>query len=979
MKLWSFVFVLAAFFVVGLGGVLAVAVTDVTYNLTLTTNNSNNQGMVFIPNRDVYFLAATYGPNTASTTSNLINGSSGLVIATVSINTTTKIANYSATTPRLFGGQKYIIVAQASGVTNFNYNNTAAATAYTGGKGNRTNVYWNSSYECASSFCNGSADTGTVRAVLNIYTDTDTPVTELRIIATSAYDSSNINTFNATITGTGDFVSLLDKSGNGNNLTNNGATYNTTDNSYYFFGTTTTNRLTRTAGFSELSRMNNFTVSMTLNIENGAGVNINSVINSTDLFGMSYSAGTIRAGVYNGTGYSAFRSIPVIYNSTVNVIAVYKDFSMYIYFQGNSTGNGSLTPGLGTTSGFAIGNKTGGSSTPFQGKIYNTLIWNRSLSAAEVATVYANGTVSDGLVAWYDFDDYGTVTLSTTNGTINSGFTANNTQPANITVEATNYFSSSINGFNSSLFSSSLSQAVVGFTASEVITNSSVTDFTVSVPGKSNTSTSPVLYLDAGTYNVTFNKTGWFNITQTVTVSALTSSTVNIDNVYRYVLNITAVREVLLTREYVFSVTARSGNYSYNITLNTTTGNISIPWTNDTNLNITFENSVNLSRTTLLWNTSNYTSLPATVSIQITSLLTNSLYITFRDETTGALITGTTITMYVTGAAISYNYSTTTGYINSTMIYPQNYTIEYGGTGYDSRQFNIELSNQTYQNLVLYLINSTDGTLVLVSVVDTASEKVADATIYLNKKNLSGTNYYTVEMCTTDANGECLLNPVLYTTTYNILVGYEGSTRYESGDTKISQTSLLFVIVRGEEVLDNYFEIANVEATLTTEKLLNDTIANWSATYTNPGLSGQAIMLEINGITQGERTQLYAVNGTGVSGSLSYSQAITTAYDELEARLFYIDAAGNYILLKSSSVITGSFEQRMGSLGLFLFGFFFVGVIAFATITTGLTAFLFSVPAVFTVLQVVGIGALGWSTIGMLWVFTFIIWGVVKK
>lgn len=43
------------------------------------------------------------------------------------------------------------------------------------------------------------------------------------------------------------------------------------------------------------------------------------------------------------------------------------------------------------------------SSNSFYGEVSDVRLWNRSLNASEIATVYANGTVSKGLVAWYPF------------------------------------------------------------------------------------------------------------------------------------------------------------------------------------------------------------------------------------------------------------------------------------------------------------------------------------------------------------------------------------------------------------------------------------------------------------------------------------------------------------------------------------------------------------------------------------------------
>lgn len=476
-------------------------------------------------------------------------------------------------------------------------------------------------------------------------------------------------------------------------------------------------------------------------------------------------------------------------------------------------------------------------------------------------------------------------------------------------------------------------------------------------------------------YNATFSADGYF--TQILSGTYADTSNLVTLSINRW----TAVRAVAFNGTSIsnFSLSwADNNNYSNYGTTSTTNGVAYVPVFNSTfeiNISDAKEGSTNYARTGV-----NVTGIPYNASYNFTLYISNSFFVTFRDEITGVVINTTTVSAFFTGVLISYNYTTTTGYLNATLLNPQNYTITYGATGYDSREFEVELSNQTSQSLNLYLLNSTTGDLVLVTVVDTASSKVEGAVIYLNKKNLSGTNYYTVETCTTDANGECLINPQLYTTTYNILVNYEGNTAYESGDTRISSTELLFVINRGENALEQYFEIANIEADLTATKNTNDTAVEFTATYTNPSLAGNGFVLTVSGVnTGGVKTTLYNNTGVGVSGTLTYNASITGAYDEIQATLYYVDSNGVYVLLDDISIVTGSFQERMGLLGLYLFGFLFVGIIAFSAMKLGIIAFIISIPATFTVLNIVGIGSLGWGTVGLLWVMAAVIWGITKK
>ncbi len=677
-------------------------------------------------------------------------------------------------------------------------------------------------------------------------------------------------------------------------------------------------------------------------------------------------SGTLALFGFNGVGTNVFETGITGYNGTFNTTG----FNMYCYdgvgsycdtYTANNTvinSNGTawvmITSILDNASGrtlfylnnglianltgtvrsqrgnFTLGSATSGMSgaDSINATFDQLKIWNRALNLSEINSTYNAG-------------------LGCTTSQLQNSDCLTNT-----TITASNrYNSTTILSFNATV------------TWNGTTTNYTTTTGTIIIPGLFNSTLPANVTITANQYfsNTTLNNTA-------PTLSALLTPW----TIVRAVSIPTSSAVTTFTLNYT-----NNANSSESGVTTTTNGVIWIPLFNAT-YTVRIYDASN-SSTSFASDEATLTASPYLHSYNYSLYLTNSFFIRFVNEETGLVINTTTVTAYFSGSAASYNYTTTTGYLNATVLNPQNYTITYLATGYDQREYYIELSNQTYQTLTLYLSNSSGSSLVLVSVVDTASAKVEDAIIYLNRKNLSGTNYYTVETCVTDANGECLINPTLYTVTYNILVSYEGTTRYESGDTKISQTSLLFVINRGEQTLESYYEIANIEATLTTTKAVNDTVAVWSATYTNPGLTGQAFMLQINGITEGVRTQLYAINGTGASGTLTYNTTITTAYDELEARLYYIDAEGEYVLLQSSSIVTGSFEQRMGRLGLFLFGFLFVGVIAFATMGTGITAFIFSIPLVFTVMNMVGIGALGWGTIAVMWVMAGIVWGLIKK
>ena len=420
---------------------------------------------------------------------------------------------------------------------------------------------------------------------------------------------------------------------------------------------------------------------------------------------------------------------------------------------------------------------------------------NTSLSALVNLTasdLYDNSTISNFSVSI----DGGVSNYTTTNGVVTLQTIArNDTSTHNFTYTFTNYYNTTATNINvsSGFINTTAYQAIASFNASEIISILGINGFTVTAPLQSNTNTTPTLYLKAGTYNITFNLTGWYNLTNQFTIPDLTNTTYNFNNTYRYILNITAKNNITGLAENNFTAIITSGLYNYTTTYNTTNGSVIVPWTNDTNINITLVNASTLATTNILWNTSNYTATPTVVNISIQSVTTNSINILFLDETNQSKV-NQVITAYINSAVYATNFTTSNSSQFVSFITPSTYSIVYGAPGYNQRTYVTTVTNQTTQNLVLYLRPSTASTVVLMYVTS-QSVKVPGAIVNAYVKNLSGTNTYLVDQCTTDINGQCLMSLDVSTSTtesntsYNFVVVYNNVTVGTSGYTKVSNTA----------------------------------------------------------------------------------------------------------------------------------------------------------------------------------------------
>lgn len=565
--------------------------------------------------------------------------------------------------------------------------------------------------------------------------------------------------------------------------------------------------------------------------------------------------------LYDSGADFAINSSTVISNNTyTHMVFTYNNSSgnMLLYQNGAVVGNvtKAITRTNATSAQAAyLGSRSG---SGLVGLIDEVGIWNKTLAIAEVAVLYNSGagcayngfststTTCDATnfftVTLKDYYDNTSITTfngtvngtfyNTTNGTIVTSINSSSTGLVNITVNAATYISRSYENYNvSTALEATIFQAVAQFNATEIISGLNVANFTVNTTNQSNSTASyPYLYLKAGTYTVTFSKSGWYNKTQTFTVGSLTNYTYNFTDVYAYLLNVSAINNATGSAVTNFTVNITSGLYSYNNITVTTNGSALVPWTNDTNLNISLYDSPTIASTSILWNTSNYTSLPVTVNITISGVTYNSITFYFYNEINGTLMSGVNVTAYVTGSLQSTSFTTTNGTQFISLLVPSSYSVTYSATGYNQRIYTVYVTNQSTQTIVLYLRPSNVSTSVLMYVLDQTLNKVVGAQVNVNVMNLTGTNSYLVEMCTTDGNGQCIISADVSTssyhsnTSYTFTVLYNNVTVGTSTNTQIASTanaacnSLLpcvqLLVSLSSAPLENFFLVPGLQASV---------------------------------------------------------------------------------------------------------------------------------------------------------------------
>lgn len=299
-----------------------------------------------------------------------------------------------------------------------------------------------------------------------------------------------------------------------------------------------------------------------------------------------------------------------------------------------------------------------------------------------------------------------------------------------------------------------------------------------------------------------------------------------------------------------------------------------------------------------------------------------SLYLRFYDELNGSLVNYASVTAYLTGSTYSTSVTTSNGTAEIIAIPFDNYTITYSGSGYTQRLYNLNFT-QT-QTLNLYLMNDSSDTIILATVFDTVGRRVDGAIIDMLKKNLSGTNYYSVETCRTNALGQCLLHVDLYDTTYQFVIYYLGEDVFNSNDTQVSQTAISFTIVTEGTGLSSFYDISYFVGNLSYANAT--TTFSYSYTDTMSAFSQVCLRTVVrSGATNNQYTNVCSSNTSGIL-SLSLNSSIG---DEWTAQAYGVLSDGTEYQLDALSIVVDDFLAAFGREGLYLFGFFLLGAVMF--------------------------------------------------
>lgn len=815
----------------------------------------------------------------------------------------------------------YINGVEQTGSTNMLPSSAVFGRTYIGQRGN--SQYWLNGSLDSLTFFNRSLSSSEVLALYN-----GQHVNTSGLVAYYPFDTITNSTLEP-------FSNLSDKSGNGNTLTNNGATWvgdSVTGEGYYSFNGVA-NPLNRTLGLNVSTQGYTFVYRMlpqstATNVQLWNGVA--GASNAQTQFFTYSNGGTLYFRAGNGTTFST-ANFAITNNTPVHVAGTFNGTTLSFYKDGTLANTATaVLPLYSSAQTFAIGSE-GGFGNKFVGEIYETLVYNRSLNATEISALYNNQTILSGLVAYYDFDN----------------------QPSqyNLTFNATNYFGDTVaNHPITSDATDALHQVRAAFYANEYVTGNQLTGASFFISDGTYTTTvgeSVVANLKAGSYNVTASKSGYYSKTQQFTFTPLQTVVEYVDDMYNAQVNITAKNIQTNAAITNFTVNFSSNNYAHTGSIATTNGTVIFPA-----LNGTYTVDIDASGYALVSDQSITVAGGATqTNVSFSIYTTNSVLFMFYNEATGALINTTPVYLDLIGELLSYNYTTSNGTIYADLLSPQTYAARYAATNYTTRYSYVSITDRTTQNQTVYLLPTSSGaTNITVTVLDSAGFALADALVKVLKYSSVENQYELILQQLSNFEGQIVFDGLIGSEFYKFIVEYPvGDVALETDPTYLYSEDITLVVPTEPSATQGWFNYLGVETSLE----FNPATNNFRFTYS-----------DTNSVLEQACMYVYTVNASLISTlynqscSSSASGTLLLPVDNATTMTYtaktYLTIDGTEYFNRKLSV---SFEEpsAFNTLGLLIAALLTVGIVFLFVQTKEPAIVVLIVPLAITFTNVVGI------------------------
>lgn len=615
------------------------------------------------------------------------------------------------------------------------------------------------------------------------------------------------------------------------------------------------------------------------------------------------------------------------------------------------------------TKGVRIGKRAGAGSGGMTGRFYSVQMYNKTLSAAEVSTLYEDTyypwqrTYHSGITTTYNVSYptsiEGPMNLSTLHDhhwnvsnlvqvkqyTSNFSFISNTTAYPQMLV--TNRWNTSLlyrvnaslngtiyrttNGTlyfplvnytslielrvadhlrlnvsvdlheNQVITNSSVYQSITDLTAVQKVSSSTLSTWNFTSPYGSDSASGGILriYPNIGAFTIGFTAAGagYWPQSQSVTFGNVSSYQFNVT---RNKLNITA-QDLAGNpiNSFSINITRLSEDYIHSEINVTTDGTAAFDILNGTYTISIYDSDYALASDTLTINTSEFI-------YNFTLLTTNTFNITFYDEVTKQILDSGNTSFEIISDTFANNYTTTNGTLQISLLTPETYTLRYSNDqGYPERFNWFNLTNGSFNNIDLYLLQASSITNVTVFVFDENNQEVEGAQVRSLRYHIGSNSYILQEIVHTDFEGKNTMKIDLFTEYYKFLVYYGNELKLTTSPSYVTDTELTFSIVLASPVGERFETYNDLDYSLSFNNLTN----NFVYTFSDPSAMASRGCLYVYVLGTTSNTLHNSSCSLGSTGSivLGITQVNGTVY-----------RADGYITVNGDDEYMGSLTQEFG-------------------------------------------------------------------
>ena len=300
----------------------------------------------------------------------------------------------------------------------------------------------------------------------------------------------------------------------------------------------------------------------------------------------------------------------------------------------------------------------------------------------------------------------------------------------------------------------------------------------------------------------------------------------------------------------------------------------------------------------------------------------NSLYIFIRDEITDTLITDRNVTVQI----INYDNTSTEVTTDSGSTFQSGfstgtYQLRYSADGYNTRSYYTTITGSDTQQILLYMLNSSEATTTFFVNEDETGNRYESGTVKGYRYFIGCNCWRVVEMDKTNFNGIGVLSLQHHETNYRFIVEYQGETVYSSTATegyKITDTTYTLIWTLLGDTTESFFGTTGLYTSLV------NTSDSFQFTVNDPTSLVDRFCLyawQYDALTSTGKTQICnsCLNSSSGTISCNVSSYIPSGKELVAQGWIHTDTQYSSYWTDAISMITDlEAVATMGTLGVFL-------------------------------------------------------------